>query len=208
MDFKSHMKTLSSIAAIGLGSLIMAFTPIFEKEEISLKPAASSIEWHAEKITGSHSGTIALKKGNVIIENEKLTGGTFIIDMSTIVVTDIDGAGKTKLEGHLNSKDFFNTKEFNESSFVITSVNETKLTEEGFNTEITGKLTIKGISNEVSFPAKVEVEKGKFAAYGEMTVDRTKFDISYGSASFFDNLGDRAIYDDFTLKISLGGLKN
>ena len=201
------MKTLSSIAAIGLGSLIMAFTPIFEKEEMNLKPAASNIEWHAEKITGSHNGTISLKKGNVIIENEKLTGGTFIIDMSTIVVTDIDGSGKTKLEGHLNSKDFFNTKEFNESSFVITNVKETKPTEEGFNTEITGKLTIKGISNEVSFPAKVEIAKGKFAAYGEMSIDRTKFDIRYGSASFFDDLGDRAIYDDFTLKISLGGIK-
>lgn len=200
------MKLLSSIAAIGLGSLIMAFTPVFEKQSIDLKPAASSIEWHAEKITGSHSGTISLKEGSVTLENNQLTGGSFVIDMTTILVTDIDGSGKAKLEGHLNSKDFFNTDEFGESRFEITSVNETNPTAEGFNTEITGKLTIKGISGEVKFPAKIEVEDGKFAAYGEMTIDRTKFDIRYGSASFFDNLGDRAIYDDFTLKISLGGL--
>jgi polyisoprenoid-binding protein YceI len=186
----------------------MAFAPINKEENIALKPAASSVEWHAEKITGSHSGTVALKKGNVMLENDQLTGGMFIMDMNKIAVTDIKGEGKTKLEGHLNSKDFFNVGEHAEAMFKITSVKPMKSDDANFNTEISGELTIKGITKPVTFPAKVSVEKGKFAAYGEMTIDRTNYDIKYGSSSFFDDLGDRAIYNEFTLKISLGGIRN
>lgn len=198
------MKSIASLAAIGLGSLIMAFTPVSIKETFTFKPTASTITWHAEKITGSHQGTVALKSGSIVIEDNKLKGGSFIVDMSTIEVTDIQGEGKNKLEGHLNSQDFFNTGEFPESTFVITKVEYTKPTEENLNTNITGTLIIKGLKNEVSFPAKVEITDGKFAAYGEMKIDRTKFNVKYGSASFFDNLGDRAIYDEFVMMISLG----
>ena len=196
------MKSYIAFAAIGLGSLIMAFTPADEKETLTIKPAASTIQWHAEKITGSHEGTVTLKSGNIVIERNAVVGGHFIIGMSTIKVTDISGNGAAKLEGHLNSADFFNTKEFSSAEFKIEKV-VNKKTEE-FNSEVSGTLTIKGISHPITFPAKVEVMDGKFAAYGEMKIDRTKYDVKYGSANFFDNIGDKAIYDEFTLKVSIG----
>jgi polyisoprenoid-binding protein YceI len=203
------MKAFINILAIGLGSLIMAFIPLNNGEAITIKPEASSIEWHAEKITGSHSGTVALKNGILTIENnDKLIGGFFVVDMNKIVVTDIEGKGKAKLEGHLNSADFFNVAEHPEASFKITSVKPMDNEDVTFNTEITGQLTIKGITHPITFPAKVEMQKGKISAYGEMTIDRTKYNIKYGSSSFFDDLGDRAIDNEFTLKISLGGLRN
>lgn len=196
------MKLLTTLTAIGIGAISLAFTPITKKEGLNLKPSASTIEWKAEKVTGSHEGTISLKEGYIEIEDNKLVGGSFLVDMTSINVTDLDGGSKGKLEGHLKSADFFNTEKHKLSKFTITSVSPLK--DEVFNTTITGKLMIKGITEEVSFPAKVDIQDGKFAAYGEMKVDRTKYDVRYGSSSFFDNLGDKAIYDEFELKISLG----
>jgi polyisoprenoid-binding protein YceI len=196
------MKLLITIAALSLGSLITAFIPGEDKEELTIKPSASSVEWRAEKITGSHEGTVMLQSGKIILENNEIIKGHFIIDMTTIKVTDISGSSAAKLEGHLNSADFFNSEEFTTAKLDIESVTN-KITEE-FNSEITGNLTIKGIVHPITFPAKVEVKAGKFAAYGEIKIDRTKYDVKYGSANFFDNLGDRAIYDEFTLKVSIG----
>lgn len=196
------MKTQTIIAALGLGIIIMAFAPVQKIEKLSIKPESSKIEWYAEKVTGKHNGLISLKSGTIEVADGQLKGGSFLVDMTSIEVTDLEGEYKQKLEGHLNSTDFFNTEVHKTAQFVITGV---KPASEGlYNTIISGTLTIKGISHPVSFPAKVETSEGKFAAYGEMAIDRSKYDIRYGSNSFFDNLGDKAIYDEFTMKVSLG----
>lgn len=197
------MKTLNYLIVAGIGAIALAFAPIKDKSTLTISPNSSKIEWRAEKITGSHEGLISLKNGEIQVEDNQVVGGKFIVDMTTIKVTDIEGNSAEKLRGHLNSPDFFNTEKFTEASFVITKVVNSKANE-GFNVEINGDLTIKGQTHPVSFPAKIELAKDKFAAYGEITIDRTKYDIKYGSSSFFDNLGDRAIYDEFTLKVSLG----
>ena len=196
------MKTLVSITAAGLASVLLAFSPIFEQETLTIKPEASNIEWFAEKVTGKHNGTVSLGEGVIEIANGKLAGGKFNVDMTSITVTDLEGVYQQKLEGHLKSPDFFSVKEFPTSTFVI---KEARPVSEGeFNARIKGALTIKGITNPIEFPAKVEIKDGKFAAYGEMVIDRSKYNVRYGSNSFFDDLGDKAIYDDFKMKVSIG----
>ena len=197
-----NMKLFTALAALGIGAISVAFTPITKYSTLTIKPEASTIEWMAEKVTGSHEGTIALKEGKIELADDQLIGGAFTVDMTSINVTDLEGDMKGKLEGHLNSEDFFNTAEHQTATFKINKVES--IDDETFNTQITGDLTIKGMTHEISFPAKIEVKDNKFAAYGEMTVDRTKYNVKYGSSSFFDNLGDRASYDEFKLNISLG----
>lgn len=201
----SNMKTIkksSIITAFGFGALLMSFGPIQKLEKLTIKPESSKIEWFAEKITGQHNGLINLKRGSITVEDGQLKGGSFIVDMTTIKVTDLQGEYAQKLEWHLNSADFFNTAEYKTAEFTITGVKPQ--TGEEYNSVINGNLTIKGITHPTSFPAKIETTEGKFAAYGEMVIDRSKYDVRYGSNSFFDNLGDKAIYDEFTMKVSLG----
>lgn len=188
---------------LGLGAIaLMAFAPA-ATTTLNVKPAASNIEWYAEKVTGSHYGDIQLKEGTIELEGDQITGGEFVVDMTTINTQDLEGGSKKKLDGHLKSDDFFGVEAHPTAKFVITEVSPLKGVE-GFTHTITGDLTIKGNTHSNSFPAKVKIDGEKLAAYGEMTVDRAKYDVRYGSTSFFDSLGDKAIMDDFTLKVSIG----
>ena len=157
----------------------------------------SKIEWKGYKVTGSHTGTISIKSGNFDFdENGILTGGNFIIDMSTIEVTDLKGGGAAKLKGHLTSADFFGVENHPEATFTIT-----KVISRGTSNQykIIGDLTIKNITKEIKFNADIN----ESTATADIVIDRSDFDIRYGSGSFFDNLGDKTIYDEFDLSITL-----
>lgn len=155
----------------------------------------STIVWKGKKVTGSHEGTLQFKSGEILLENGKLKGGNFTVDMSTLVVTDLEtGDGKEKLEGHLNSDDFFGTSNHPQATLVITDV-----VEKGSLYKVTGDLTIKNITQ----PIVLEMKANETTASTEVKIDRTKFDIKYGSGNFFDNLGDKMINDDFVLNVNL-----
>jgi polyisoprenoid-binding protein YceI len=163
--------------------------------------AKSTLNWKAEKITGSHEGAIGLKSGNLMIQNGKLTSGSFVINMNSITCTDLtDAETNQKFIGHLKSEDFFNVAKFPEAVFAITSpVDVTKSV-----VSITGNLTIKGITKPLTFKANVIKEGNSYIfSANSIVVDRTAYDIKYGSGSFFDNLGDKAIYDDFLIHLKL-----
>jgi polyisoprenoid-binding protein YceI len=119
--------------------------------------------------------------------------------MSSISNTDLDKESARKLLGHLKSDDFFSVVKFNKSTFVIKQAK----TSNGKDYEITGDLTIKGITSPVTFPAKVDVAGKSVTATGTITFDRTKFDIKYRSGNYFENLADKLIYDDVTLDVKL-----
>lgn len=158
----------------------------------------SKLEWIGKKVTGQHKGDIKIKEGFLIADNKNnIISGQMIVDMNTINTTDLEGEWKQKLDGHLKSKDFFFVENYPTASFDIISVTPLKSEENGNTHQVKGKLTIKGITNEISFPAKVEAKEGKIAAYGKATIDRTQYDIKYGSGKFFEGLGDKMIYDDF-----------
>lgn len=171
-----------------------------EAKDIKVNTEASTVEWLGKKVTGQHNGTIQLKDGSLSMDDKGiLTGGSFTIDMTTLISTDLSGEYKGKLEGHLKSDDFFGVASNPTSTFVMT-----KAVPQGPGKyKVIGNITIKGTTQEIQFPATVEVKDGKVTAKANISIDRSKYDIRYGSGSFFDNLGDKTIYDNFDLTVSL-----
>lgn len=163
--------------------------------------AASSLSWEGKKITGKkHNGLISFNSGELQFENGMLSGGTFKINMGSITVTDLKNEdSKAKLEGHLNSPDFFDTTKFPEGTYEITQVTPG----ENNSFEVIGKMTVKGITNEVKSNVILTMNGDKLIGGGTMNFDRSKFDVRYGSGSFFDDLGDDLIEDMILVKIKL-----
>jgi polyisoprenoid-binding protein YceI len=163
--------------------------------------AKSTLNWKAEKITGFHEGTLNLKSGSFKVENGKITSGKFTVDMNSIACTDLtDAEYNGKLVGHLKSADFFDVAKFAEAVFTITKpVDVSKSV-----TEVHGNLTIKGISKPITFKANILKNDNSFIFNANsIVVDRTLYNIKYGSGSFFSDLGDKAIYDEFTIRLKI-----
>ena len=185
---------LTLILTLIAGGAATATEPVAEvKTEVSTDK--STVTWKAYKVTGSHYGTVALQSGSLMFDNGQLTGGEFVVDMTTLTANDLEGEWKDKLVGHLKSEDFFSVEKHQTSTLVFTEVKQT-----GKNSyKVTGNLTIKGITKPVSFDMSVYGSK----ATATMKVDRAQYDIRYGSGSFFDNLGDKTIYDEFDMVVDL-----
>jgi polyisoprenoid-binding protein YceI len=191
------MKKILSMVVLSITFVGFAFTTAPKTTTFKVDTQKSIILWNAKKVTGEHSGTIKLSGGELSLNGTNLTAGSFTINMTTI--TSTDGAG-ARLEGHLKSEDFFSVEKNPTSTFVII-----KVTPGAAGTIIVaGNLTIKGITKALSFPATLAVKGTSLTAVAKgVKVDRTKYDIRYGSKSFFDSIGDKAIDDEFTLDITL-----
>jgi len=199
------MKTrqfLTGMVAVAVIAATSAFVGPVKKAPATFKvdTQKSVLNWNGKKVTGEHSGAVKLENGAFTVDGGKITGGSFNFDMNSITCTDLTDPGyNAKFIGHMKSEDFFNTAKFPTSTFKIT-----KVTPKGANAyDITGNMTIKGITNAVTFPATVKMNGNTIEANGKATLDRTKYDIRYGSKSFFENIGDKAIYDDFTVEMKL-----
>ena len=156
----------------------------------------SKLKWTATKIVGGHNGTVALQSGTLTFKNSTITNGNFVIDMKTIKCNDItDAETNKKLITHLNSDDFFAVAKYPTAKIVITE--KAIITNNIAN--IKGTLTIKGITKPIQFTAN---KNGKTYT-AKIPVDRTVYDITYGSGSFFDNLGDNAISNEFILDVTI-----
>tara|TARA_B100000780_G_scaffold278765_1_gene253553 strand:- start:7496 stop:8152 length:657 start_codon:yes stop_codon:yes gene_type:complete len=190
--FKSLKNIAFSLVVLFLGMSFQNFT-LLNKNTVEVK--TSSIQWKAKKVVGSHEGDISLQSGELIYEDGNLVGGNFIMDMTSLICTDLSGEYKGKLEGHLKSDDFFSVNTYSTAGLVITNVE--KVNSKKHN--ITADLTIKGITKSITFEANSE--KNKFAS--NIQINRTQFDVKYGSGSFFDGLGDNMIDDEFELTVIL-----
>ncbi|MFD2565255.1 YceI family protein [Aquimarina rubra] len=182
-----------------LKSLILAITLVatasIYAQQKEINTSESSINWTGKKVTGQHTGTLNFSSGFLTFENNTLSGGEFVVDMTSLAVTDLEaGKGKEKLEGHLTSDDFFGVKNHKNAKLVIKKASKM---DGGY--KVTGDLTIKGKTNPITFDLVVN----RATASTTLSVDRTKYDIKYGSGSFFDNLGDKTIYDEFELAVNL-----
>lgn len=181
------MRKILSIIALFVAAVAMG-----QVKKLHLQ--ASNLQWEAKKVVGAgHKGTLTFSSGEFTYKNNELVGGSFVVDMNTLTVTDedMDAKGKAKLEGHLKSDDFFAVKKFPTATLKLKTVTKTQA---GYKAE--GDLTIKGITKPVT------VELLRTAAEGfasTVVINRTQYDIKYGSGSFFSNLGDKAIEDNFTI---------
>lgn len=163
-------------------------------------PDQSTIIWVGKKVGGEHSGTISLKKGVLNMNGEDVSDGHFEIDMNSITNTDIEKPNSNiKLVNHLKSEDFFFVEKYPASHF---SLKDTKRGE-GDKVHFAGDLTIKGITHPIEFEAIMVVSDGHLHVKAKIVVDRAKFNVRYGSGSFFSNLGNRMIYDDFDLDVDI-----
>jgi polyisoprenoid-binding protein YceI len=185
------MKTRIVLLLVILISIQALFA---QKSEVNIQK--SSIEWHGKKIGKQHEGTIMLKSGSFELKDNKITSGNFVMDMNSITNTDIKDEGSNqRLVGHLKSDDFFGVETYPTASFKITNSS-------GFTSgkaTVSGDITIKGKTESISF----DVVKTGNEFFAKIELDRSKFDVRYSSNSFFDNLGDKAIDDIFTLKVKL-----
>ena len=168
--------------------------PIFK-----VKTDKSTIAWVGKKVTGKHNGTVSIKEGSLTLNDGVLTGGSFNIDMSSITVLDLQGEGKSKLENHLKSDDFFGVEKHPTATLYIRNA-----TSKGNGLyDVTADLSIKGVTKEVNFPVQLAFEGTLVKATADFKIDRSQFDVRYGSGKFFENLGDKTIFDDFELSVSL-----
>ena len=186
------MKTKNFLLALAMmvsGSIIYA-------QALEVNAEKSSIEWLGKKIGGKHDGFIQLKSGSFELEGEQIVAGNFVVDMTSITNTDLKDEGRNqRLVGHLKSDDFFGVETFPTASFEV--VQSSKF--ENGKATLTGDITIKDKTERISF----EVVRSDKEYAANVEIDRSKFDVRYGSKSFFNNLGDNAIDDIFTLKIKL-----
>ena len=176
--------------------LLLLLLPQLLISQLSIDLAKSNIKWTGKKITNaSHWGSLSFSEANLEFDGNDLVGGKFVVDMNTISVDDIQGRGKQRLEGHLRNKDFFDVENHKEATLIF---NERIPLINGVY-QVTGTLTIKDISNPIKFTL---IPSGNMYS-STLTFDRTKFEITYSSGNFFENLGDRLILDDVELEVSL-----
>lgn len=184
---------LALFAFIGL-----SFTTPNPIATYKVKTSDSKVLWKGYKVTGEHSGTVEIKSGDLQFSDGALSGGSFTIDMTSLKVTDLQGAMAGKLEGHLKSPDFFGVENFPTAQLNITKV-ASRGTADSY--KVTADLKIKETTKEIKF--MTTVSENTKTAKAKITIDRSDFNVRYGSGSFFDGLGDKTIYDEFDLEVML-----
>jgi polyisoprenoid-binding protein YceI len=170
-----------------------------------LQPQLSTLGWEGKAVTHGHNGTMQFASGELEVNGSQVVGGTAVVDMKSMKATDItDADNHAKFVGHMSSDDFFGVATNPTATFKITSIKPIAGAKaDANNVTITGNMTIKGVTQVVSFPAKAGVKGGVAAVTGKATIDRTKFGLKYGSKSFFDSIGDKAINDTFDLTFNV-----
>lgn len=189
---------LTYFALLSLVIISSAFiAPVLKPVSYQVDKEKSTLTWEAKKLTGGHKGTIELHSGSLLFDGKKLSGGNFSIDMATIK----DADKSARLEGHLKADDFFGVDKFATSTFVIKKVTAAAADQ----LSITGDLTIKGVTNSITFPAAItwNADGTVTATADKITIDRTKYGIKFRSKGMFPDIGDKMIYDDFDLSIKL-----
>ncbi|WP_037315404.1 YceI family protein [Salegentibacter sp. Hel_I_6] len=186
-----------------------AATAQAEAMEFKVDTSASTIEWQGSKPTGEHTGTIRLSEGTFSANDSIIESGNFVIDMQSIEVTDLEGDDKKDLEAHLmgtvegKEGDFFNATKYPEATFEVTEI-----TEKDGQKMLSGNLTIKEETKNISFPVTIDQSGDSIEITSEeFSIDRTNWNVNFGSKSVFDGLGDNFVSDDITLKINLKATK-
>lgn len=217
------MKNLKTIALVFSAALLMAacggnkenaaevsqkLTPGEKPENaetFTIDPVKSTVAWIGTKVTGQHDGTIGLSSGELYLVDDQLVGGNIIMNMEEITVLDLeDPETNARLTGHLKSPDFFSVDSFPLANFEMAQLVKMEEAMAGEpNYTISGNLTIKDITHGITFPAYVSIEEDMLTANADFDLDRTLWDVRFGSGRFFDDLGDNLIHDNFNIKLDI-----
>ncbi len=189
----------AAFAVLALSSATLLKPTVFK-----LDASKSTFKWTGKKVTGSHWGYIKFSDGTLSVEKNQVKGGSFTVDMTSITAEDTKGEWGAKLEGHLKADDFFGVDKNPKSTLVLKSLTA----KGGNNFDVKADLMIKGVTSEVNFPATIVVSATDVKATASFKIDRTKFGLKYGSGSFFDNLGDKAIDNDFMVDVNIVASKS
>jgi polyisoprenoid-binding protein YceI len=193
------MKFAKYLMLLVLSLSFVANASSMKKMDYKIDATKSKVTWTGKKVTGQHVGTINVKSGSLKYDGTNLTGGEFVIDMTSINTTDLSGEWKGKLDNHLKGEDFFNTSKNKTAKLVIKSAQFGK----GGHWDVNADLTIKGITKPVMFKANLVKKKGALMADAKLKINRLDYGVKYKSGKFFKGLGDKMIYDDFELDIKL-----
>jgi polyisoprenoid-binding protein YceI len=206
---KIHLITMSALAIFGLASCSSNAVEAGKEKDAAnateqsvtwtINSDQSELHWHGKKLAYGHSGLITIKSGELMMEGDKLTAGKFTIDMNTIRETGegVDPESAAKLAGHLMNEDFFDAPKYPTSEFVITAAEK-----KGDMYDISGNLTIKDSTKNISFPAKIEKTETSLTATAEFTINRTDWGIHY-SSGISGAVGDNVISDDIKFNVKL-----
>ncbi|WP_130733949.1 YceI family protein [Flavobacterium sp. J27] len=171
--------------------------------KFNIHPESSLVSWTGKKVLGLHTGTIQIQNGYLTLHHEEIVDGEISIDMTTINITDISDKSIYKnFLDHLNNSDFFAVDQYKTAQLKIVSGKK-----ENNQYHISGNLTIKNQTHPITFYMSVDILTDFLHALGEITIDRTQYDITYGSGKFISNLGNKLIYDEFVLQFKLIGKK-
>jgi len=177
--------------------IILTSVQIVNGQETIIDTNKANIKWTAsKKVGGSHNGEIQLKIGVVKFEKDKIVKAHFILDMNSITNNDLKNKiYNAKLVNHLKSEDFFSVDKYPTAELMINNISNFT-NDKAF---VYGKITIKGITQDITF----EINRNNNIYTARIEIDRSKFDVRYGSDSFFDNLGDKVINDIFIIDVSI-----
>lgn len=195
-------KLVTSLFSLALAVGVFASGEEVKETVMPISPNQSTLTWHGEKVTGKHHGNVSIRQGHIVLGGSGEMESAYVqVDMQTITCEDLtDAKYNAKLVGHLKSDDFFGVEKH---PFAEIKLNEFKPTKEAGKYMASGKLTIKGKTHPISVPFTMNKSGDEITADGKFTFDRSKYDIRYGSGSFFDDLGDKTIYDDVDLHFTV-----
>jgi len=210
-----NMRKIFATAIAGMAILVSANVSSFSQEKKSMgdklgvNAAESKVNWIGKKPGGEHNGYVKIQSGELLVSKNEVTGGSFVIDLNSIVCLDLSNAEYNgKLVGHLKSADFFDVAKYPTAKFTITKVSKLQAGQAASGSKAThqieGNLTIKDVTKKVSFPASVSLYNGKITATAPtFTIDRTEWGVNYQSKKIFAELKDQFIHDEITLSIDL-----
>jgi len=172
--------------------------------EYVLNTQTSTLSWKGSKPGGDHNGVVTISEGMVTTESGKVVSGSFTFDLNTITNLDLtDAEMNAKLVGHLKSADFFDVAQFPAAAFELVSVAEIPANDQATH-QVTGNLTIKGITKSISFPAQIAVtESSVTTVSAPFSINRTEWGVNYGSKSIFAELKDKFINDEMVISLNL-----
>ena len=178
---------------------------IMEGSGYLIDTSVSKIVWVGTKINGSHSGNLKIIAGKIGLKDNNLSSGNFIIDVASLSNRDLLPKEKNKIETHLKSADFFNVVKYPTAQFAITKVeifnpDTDKSVLQGATHTISGNLTLKEITKNVRFPAKIKMDDRQLTAEADFVINRTDWGMNYKGAN---NPQDWLINKEVNLKLSI-----